>query len=248
MFNPYKTKMMTELNKKYKPYNPHYNEHELEVFRHFIISGKTGAGKTASVINLISTMKKCFAKIIIYTPNLKEPLYLGLKQKLEDQVEINLIDEIPLVIEHQNPDFEQRLIIIDDFITQPKSILKIIDDYAMRGRQQKMTCCFLTQQFYKCSTTIRANCSYLVLLKIADKRNLSLIVSTIASDIKPDIIKRCIKNAVKYNLNICCINLNDAHINKTIKRNFKLDYYILEDENEQQISNPVLFEGSGLVN
>jgi hypothetical protein len=111
----------------------------------------------------------------------------------------------------------------------------------------------LTQSFFAVPKKIREQIRYLGLLKSTDTRNLNLILSTIDTDIDSQTIKKVIKNATKENLNSCIIDLQNRDINKTFRRNInnsngKIDYYILEDANNNEIKNVDLFSGSGIIN
>ena len=247
MLNIYKTRAMEKMNKEDKEYNPNFKLHELYLFKHFLFCGGTGMGKSNAVINLILTLQGCFNHIHIYTADPNEKLYRMLKDKLKDQITVEEISKLPPLSEQKNK-HGQQLLIIDDFITQNKRIMGIIEEYAIRSRKRLFTCCFLTQSFYTCPKKIREQIRYLVLLKLCDKRNFNLIVSTLDTDIDVEIIKRCIKNATKEDLNVCLIDLHNKDPNKMLRRNFELDYYILEDQFGNPIHNPDLFEGSGIIN
>ena len=238
---------MKKLNEEDKEYNPSFRNHEIHLFKHFLFCGGTGTGKSNAVINLILSMQGCFNHIHIYTADINEKLYRMLKDKLKDQLTLEEISKIPPLEQQKN--FQgQQLLIIDDFITQNKKVLNTIEEYAIRSRKKLFTCCFLTQSFYTCPKKIREQIRYLVLLKLCDKRNFNLIVSTLDTDIDGDIIKKCIKNATKEELNVCLIDLQTKDANKLLRRNFESDYYILEDDEGNVINNPNLFYGSGIVN
>jgi len=244
---------MEKYNENMKEFNPSYSQHNIKLFMNHLLVGKPGSGKTNQVLNIIERCQGCFSKIQIYTPNNEgEPLYLMMEERLNKQKEGTVILEdiknIPYLCD-QPKGQGQQLIIIDDFITQGKKIMTIVEEYAIRGRQQLFTILFLSQSYYATPVKIRATIRYLCLLKITDKRNMDMIISTIASDIPSGILMKCIKNAVKFKMNVAVIDLQADDNNKIVRRNYGVDeYYIVEDENEEPIQNPKLFLTSGIKN
>ena len=250
--NYYKTKLMKKYNEGREEFNPSYDEHHIKLFMNLLIVGKPGSGKTNQVLDIIHKMRGCFAKILIYTANVTEPLYVMLQDLLnvegKNVVILEEIKRIPRLADLETGKMQQ-LVIIDDFITQDKKILTKIEEYSIRGRQRLLTCCFLSQSYYACPIKIRCTIRYLCLLRITDKKNLSMIISTIASSIPDDILTKCIKNATLFELNVAVIDLQAKSSNTILRRNFGTDnYYILEDENEEPIANPVLFMEDGIKN
>lgn len=248
MINIYRTKAMKKINEEDKEYNPSFNIHKIHMFKHFLFCGGTGLGKSNAVINLLLTMQGCFSHVQIYTADPEEKLYRMLKAKLKDQLTIDEIGKIPRLGE-QKSGRGQQLLIIDDFITSGKKTMQILEEYAIRGRKQLFTCCFLTQSFYACPKKIREQVRYIVLLKLCDKRNFGLIISSLDTDIDNEVIRKVIKNASKEDLNVCLIDLQTKNTNELIRRNFlAYEFYILEDPHGNPIMNPKLFDGSGIMN
>ncbi len=245
MLNIYKTKAMEKLNKEDQEYNPNLKQHGIHLFKHHLMSGGTGLGKTNAVINLILTLQGCFNQIQIYTSDPTEKLYLMLKNKLKDKLIIDEIQNIPPYREQKTAG--QQLLVIDDFIEMPKSVMTKIEEYSTQSRKKLFTCCFLTQSFFKCPKKIREQIRYINLLKSGDKRNLNLIISSLDTDIDPKTIKNCIKSATHEALNICSIDLQQRDINKTIRRNFGNDFYVFEDSKGNHIE-PEMFFASGIIN
>ena len=245
MLNIYKTKSMKKLNKECEEFNPEYAYHQISLFKHMLVNGPTGSGKTNFILNLIKTLNGCFNHIFIYTGDPSENLYKMISQKLKDRITIEPIEKIPSLSELEPTLIGQSLMVIDDFITQKAPILSKIEEYAIRARKKSMTCCFLTQSFYSCPKKVRNNVKYLVMLKLCDKRNFGTIMSSIDSCINPETVKSIISNATREPLNVCIIDLQSKDANKTFRRNFT-DYYTVEENGYAVL--PQLYSGSGIIN
>lgn len=246
MLNIYKTKSMVKYNKEDKEYNPHFKNHEIHLFKHWIFSAGTGLGKTNGVINLILTLNDCFHEIQIYTADPSEKLYAMLKEKLKDRIIIEDIKKLPPYSEQTK--YGQKLLIIDDFIEQSKAVLTRIEEYSTQSRKKLFTCCFLTQSYFDCPKKIRNQVRYLVLYKPGDKSNFTMITKKLNTDIDNDIIKKVVTNATSEEMNVAVIDLQARDENKMIRRNFELNYYKFIEKDGSHIRNPKLLKGSGIIN
>ncbi len=243
MINIYKTKAI----KKHlcnDAYNPHFKNHHIEVNKHMLVVGATGTGKSNFVLNLINKMTDTFQHIFIYTKNPSEPLYEFLKEQLKNHCTLETITTVPSL--NVIKKYSQTMIIFDDFITEKKDVLNKLEEYVIMSRKQNFTCVFLTQSFYPTPKIIRQNCSYLVLLSMTDKRNLGLIISTLAIHIQPLTIKDIIANATKNKFNVCIIDVHGSDLNRKFRRNFS-EYYDIVDENNEELPHVQLFTGNGMI-
>ena len=244
MFNVYKTQSMKKFNGE-KDVNPHFSKHNINVKKHMLVCGMTGSGKSNFIVNLLSQMSDTFKHIYIFTKMPNEPIYQMLKEKLGDDLTLARIEEVP------NPDelksVGQSLCIFDDFLAESSNIFKKLVEYAIVTRKKYFSCVYLTQNYYSVPKILREQCTYLALLSMTDKRNLSLIVSTLSIDVDASTIKRIIANATKNPLNICLIDIRNRDLNKKFRRNWS-DFYILEDKNGEPLNTITLYGGSGLLN
>ena len=243
MLNIYKTKAM----KKFIAddfYNPNFNDHHI-AHKHMLVVGGTGTGKTSFVVNLLYKMTNTFAKVIVACKMLDEPAYKMLKSQLKDAVDIIDVDVLPTL--KSLPKSGQTLIIIDDFVAM-KSQQKL-RDYVIYARKYNIMLCFLAQSFYAVDKVIRQNVGYIVLLSMADKRNLGMIISTVGSSLDPKVIAHVIKNATKSKMNVCIIDIANPNLNQKLRRNFN-DFYTLEDSEGDllDLNEIQLYTGSGMLN
>lgn len=176
MINIYETKAMQNFNSE-KDINPHYSKHNIGVKKHMLVCGLTGSGKSNFIVNLLSQMNDTFKHVYIYTKMPQEPIYQMLKDKLGDDLTLERIENVPPPDELKS--VGQCLCIFDDFIAESKNTFNRLVEYAIVTRKKFFSCVFLTQNFYSVPKVLREQMTYLALLSMTDKRNLSLIVSTI---------------------------------------------------------------------
>jgi len=159
-----------------KQYNPNYKSHLMDVPFRLLAIGPSGSGKTNNILALIHRMSGTFSKIIICCRSAGEPLYEYLQQQIPDGLEMHEIktaDDIPNLPAEKTP----TLIIFDDLVNSDKNIQNKITEYFIRGRKKDISCCYLTQSYFKTPKTIRQNCSYIMLKKLPNKNDLRLILS-----------------------------------------------------------------------
>ena len=82
---------------------------------------------------------------------------------------------------------------------------------------------------------------------MTDRRNLGLIISTLAIHIEPLAIKHIISNATKNKFNVCIVDAHGTDLNHKFRRNFT-EYYEIVNENNEELSQIQLFKGSGMIN
>ncbi len=241
MINIYKTKAMKKHNTK-PFYNPNFNNHYIDG-RHMIVSGSTGRGKSSFAINLLMQMADTFTKVIVACKLTNEAIYACLKEQLKEACEIVSLKELPN-LEELPDNGTQTLLIVDDFVAEKRQ--DKYENLALAGRKKGLMIVFLTQSYFKVSPVIRQNCGYIVLLASGNKRNLNDVINTIEIPVEPDTIKRVIKNATKFQFNVCIIDPTNYDINKQFRRNFTV-FYTLVDEHENEVE-PNMFHTTGVIN
>ena len=157
-------------------HNPNYNKHGIKLPFRMIIIGASGSGKTNIVMNLITLMENTFNKIYLYTRNKDEPLYNYLEMAIPDKDFLEIHEGISHLnsIDLDNHFFGQTLIIFDDLV-QEKNQTQIKELY-FRGRKIGCSIVYLTQKYSLVPTSIRENVNYLILKKIAGKRDVLSIL------------------------------------------------------------------------
>lgn len=150
-----------KLPKKYKKSNnknPNFKNHKINLPAFICISGRTGSGKTNSIINFLSKCDNTFDKVIICCKNFNsDPLYRFMKDKNKECVDI-YEDEIPNINDFENN--KQYFVIIDDLVGDNQHT-KSIQEFFKRGRKLGISCAFLTQDYFATDSFIRKNMNYL---------------------------------------------------------------------------------------
>jgi hypothetical protein len=169
--------------KKY--HNPHYEDHKLNHPFRMVIVGASGAGKTQLVVHILSKMRNTFTNVHIYTKNKDEPIYQWLEEKIETGLIIKEgLDDVPSLQKDKNGVIkgfekadEQSLIIFDDVVLEKDQ--SKIEQMFIRGRKIAggISIMYLTQSYFKVPKTIRINCTYIILKKLASTRDLQLVLS-----------------------------------------------------------------------
>ena len=247
MLNVYKTKAIKHLLNS-DTHNPTFKLNQFLINKNYLISSLTGGGKTNFLINYISRMSDTFTHVYIFTKKPDEILYAFLKEKLGQNCSLESIDNLVSLKDIKQDKTAQKLIIFDDFINSNKAILNKIDDYAIAARKYYFTCFFITQKFTCSSLKLREQIWYLILLKMADKKSLNDIVSRINTDITKENIINIIKNAIKYPLNACVINMHPTDVNKQFRRNFTDFYKIVDDLKDEPIDTIEMYNNDGIIN
>ena len=225
LVNFYSLKEVKDL--KEQSYNPHFNQSDIEVPSRLCIVGASGSGKTTSLLNYILITPNTFGHITIVTKQ-SEALYEYLDKKLKGK-NITIyydLDKLPEPRDFPNKDLQNLLIFDDQVVTKNQS--KIIN-YFIYGRKvgAGITCFYLTQSYYNVPKPIRAQLSYIFLVKIGQKRDLNLILSDSGGLVEQHELRRLYEEATKNKFDFLKINLNTTDLNRKFSKNFN-DFYLLE--------------------
>ncbi len=142
-----------------------------------LIVGSSGSGKTNTLLNIIKLHSGVYDKIILCTKQTDEPLYKYLISKAGDQIEI--IENLNAL---QPPEAyaslykDQVLVIFDDMCLEKDKLQDRISEFWIRGRKLFLSCVYLSQSFVKTPMTIRRNCNYMIIKKLANNRDIVTIL------------------------------------------------------------------------
>ena len=175
LINFYDLKEVKEMREA--SHNPHFDKNDTDLPARVCIVGASGSGKTTSLLNFLLISPNTFGWITIVTKQ-SEPLYEFLDKKLKSKGITILydLDKLPEPRDFPNKDLQSLVVFDDQVVTKNQS--KIIN-YFIYGRKvgAGITCMYLTQSYYSVPKTIRAQLSYLWVVKVGQKRDLNLILA-----------------------------------------------------------------------
>ena len=90
---------------------------------------------------------------------------------------------------------------------------------------------YLTQSYYSVPKTIRAQLSYLWVVKVGQKRDLNLILADSGGLVEKKVLAELYQDATREKFNFLKINLNTIDMDKKFSKNFN-DFYLLEKRPE----------------
>ena len=212
-------------------HNPHFKENDTDLPARVCIVGASGSGKTTSLLNFLLISPNTFGWITIVTKQ-SEPLYEFLDKKLKSKGITILydLDKLPEPRDFPNKELQNLIVFDDQVVTKNQS--KIID-YFIYGRKVGcgISCMYLTQSYYSVPKTIRAQLSYLWVVKVGQKRDLNLILADSGGLVEKKVLAELYQDATREKFNFLKINLNTIDMDKKFSKNFN-DFYLLEKRPE----------------
>jgi ABC-type dipeptide/oligopeptide/nickel transport system ATPase component len=157
-----------------KYHNPHYDVHHISIPFRACCIGRSGAGKTQTLMNIIKTMTDTFEKIYIITKNSDEPIYNWVKDKFKDTKEIEVLEGVENIPDIDKLDKEkQSLIVFDDLVNERNQ--KPMESYFLRARKKNASMIYISQDYYSIPKMIRNNMTYLIIKQVSSMKNLTMI-------------------------------------------------------------------------
>jgi ABC-type oligopeptide transport system ATPase subunit len=226
LINFYDIKAVKDMNSN--SYNPGFPNTDIEIPARVALQGCSGSGKTTILLNYIYLTNDTWAHIYIVTKS-TEPLYEFLQKQLKyKNIDVYYdISKLPSPKDLPKPE-EQKLVIFDDCVSMKNQ--STIIDYFIYGRKKNITSFYLSQNYYSIPKAIRAQFSYLIIVKVGQKRDLNLILADSGGLIEKEELRRLYDDATKEKFNFLKINLNTADMNKKFTKNFN-DFYLLDKKN-----------------
>ena len=168
---PKDLKRETKLDKNYK-------KHYIQPNSMICCIGGTGAGKSNSLIDFLSRKNEAFYKIIIFSGSTTdEPLLNMLKSKIPEIEMYNDIDQLPPLSDFDDDDKDQeKLIVVDDFISLSKKDQKKIYEYLISGRKHGFTVWLMAQDYKSVPKIITRNLNYIIMFKLNDNVSINNII------------------------------------------------------------------------
>ena len=164
-----------------------------------MIIGPSESGKTNYLLNTVQKDNNKIDKIYLYAKDLEEPKYQLLIKKREQAGIKNLKDKNAF-IEYSNNmddiyddinDYNKKrkrkvLIVFDDMISHVMSNKKaqqVLKELFIRCRKLNISLYFLTQSYFSAPKDVRLNCTYYVIFKLNNRKELQNIPINHSADI-----------------------------------------------------------------
>ena len=141
-----------------------------------LICGKSGCGKSNTVLHMLIKPFIYYDKICLYSKNLEQEKYTHLSKILERIAEVNKIpiDEIfhstdeEIIPISEMEDRNQKVVISNDYVCEKNQ--NDIINYFIQGRHKNCCVIYLSQSYYKTPKDIRINCSHYIIFESLTKR------------------------------------------------------------------------------
>ena len=228
MINFYELKEIQEV--QYKHQNPNFNLTQMKIPFRCVVIAASGGFKSNFLMNLIrlfSCGDGTFSHIHILH-KLEEDLYDFLAKKCGDRVSFyKRLADLPEPKDLENNGGHQ-LVVFDDCITERKQ--EKIENYYIYGRKINggvgCSCIYLSQKYFTIPKIIRAQLSYVILLRIREKKDFRLLLSDCSLGLELDELESIYKNATKNEMDFLKIDLTTRDENKMLSKNFTEFYEI----------------------
>ena len=146
-----------------------------------LVVGRTGSGKTNTVMFMLRKPLVYYDKIYLYTRNPHQDKVQDLKKVMDvvsqrvgcDVLEIKDPDDIMDTKEY--PEGIRKIVIFDDLVNAPQNIQSKIANHFTDGRHQQISPIYLTQSYYDTPQKLRLNCSHMILYTPPTKNHCNLI-------------------------------------------------------------------------
>jgi hypothetical protein len=227
----YEHRKMQEFIKTY--HNPNFDAHQIKIPFRMAIIASSGGGKTHFLLNMLAKMPDTFGHIfVLYKAS--EPLYEFLEKSIGgDRVTFfTNIAKFPRL--EDLPKDKQILCVFDDCVTYSERHQEIIKEYFIRGRKVGLgvSSCYLSQSFYKIPRLIRLQCSYLIILKVGNKRDIRSILSECSLGVEQDELTNMYKNATRESMNFLKIDVDNSDANKKFSHNWTGFYHVENEDSD----------------
>ena len=157
--------MDTHVNEKPKKRLNDYLDEEYQM----LVCGRTGSGKTNTVMYMLRKPLVYYDKIYLYTRNPHQDKVQDLKKVMDvvsqrvgcDVLEIKNPNDIMNTEEY--PEGIRKVVIFDDLINAADNIQSKIANHFTDGRHHQISPIYLTQSYYDTPQKLRLNCSHMIL-------------------------------------------------------------------------------------
>lgn len=199
--------------------NPNKELHGFDIPFRLCCVAPSGSGKSNWITNLISLFsqgKGTFSQVIIICKDKEEPLYRFLASK-SDQIQVKEgLQNLPNL---DTFDKEMAsLVVIDD--CQNDRDQEKVKNFYIRCRKKNISIAYLGQNYYVIPKVVRANCNYLVLLKLSGDRELNMILKENGLGVDKTQLLNLYKYATDTKFSPLIVNIESTDDEKKFRKGF----------------------------
>lgn len=207
--------------------NPNKHLHNFDIPFRLCCNAPSGSGKSNWVVNLISLFSQgrgTFAQVFIICKDSQEPLYKFLADK---SPQISVLEGLQSLPNLDNFDKETASLVIVDDCQLDRNQDKVCQ-YYIRCRKKNVSIAYLAQNYYIIPKVVRANCNYLVLLKISGTREVNMILRENGLGLEKDQLMAIYKYATNEKFSPLIIDLESNDDDRKFRKGFQ-EYLDLSD-------------------
>jgi hypothetical protein len=177
--------------------NPFIDNHHVELPASMLITGASRAGKTYAIGEFLQKCRSrsavTFIEVVVVTLTGTQPVRKTFKEEYNATI-VDPTEEFP-EITRSSPG--ARLIVFDDLMAADPAMIRSVQSFFTTGRHHGWSCVFLTQHYFKCDHTIRANLSVNILFKQTSKQDTRRILQACQGRLDLDALERMFYRATK---------------------------------------------------
>lgn len=221
-----------------KKSNPSYAQTGIDLNSRVLVVGGSGSGKTNWLVNYLIRSPRTFARIVVCSKEVEEPLYQYLADKLKSKITFLNPETMPTMhqLAETAEEGEETCVVWDDVVSDAASdrhFLKKLELYFLAGRKCFLTQVFLSQSYFRCPRFLRLNSTYIILLKLSSVRDLKMVIGDFTLGVTADELKDIYREATSAPMQALKIDVLSTDKNRKFARNF-VEYFTIDDDSDDE--------------
>ena len=146
-----------------------------------LIAGRSGCGKTNTLLNMLIEPLVHYDKIYMYSRNPHQDKVQDFKKLMERSSQkvgydlLKLLEEDDIIDTSQYANDNRKVVVFDDLMNASKAVQNKIANHFTDGRHHKISPIYLSQSYYDVPKMLRLNCSHMILYPPDNENHLGLI-------------------------------------------------------------------------
>jgi len=207
--------------------NPNKQLHNFDIPFRLCCVAPSGSGKSNWAVQLISLFSQgqgTFSQVFIICKDASEPLYKFLADK---SPQISVLEGLQNLPNLDNFDRDTASLVLVDDCQLDRNQEKVCQ-YYIRCRKKNVSIAYLAQNYYIIPKVVRANCNYLVLLKINGQREVNMLLRENGLGLEKDQLMAIYKYCTNEKFSPMMIDLESNDDDRKFRKGFT-EYLDLSD-------------------